>query len=267
MFEDASDFQDYYRSRQGRHVAMRLRRSLTDFWSRSANGCNAAIGFAPPVLRGDDRPATLNFVPMRLGPYEWPAKGPGRTVLVNGRSLPLQNVQLDRLLLIHALEFDPNPSRLLEECWRVLDGAGRLLVMVPNRNGLWARAERTPFGHGRPFSRGQLRKLLLDHGFTPVEARTMLFTPPSALGLFLKFGPQIERIGQNWSPRVGGVLVIEAEKNLYAPAGKTSRHRIANGARKLAPRPTGMIRDGKLQNGTIGDGTIGNGAVSKRDYS
>ena len=243
MFEDAADFHDYYSSRQGRHVAMRLRRHLSDFWSRSANGCNAAIGYAPPVLRADDRPATLNFAPVRLGPYGWPLKGPGRTVLVNGRSLPLQNVQLDRLLLLHALEFDPNPSRLLEECWRVLDGAGRLLVMVPNRNGLWARAERTPFGHGRPFSRGQLRHLLEDHGFAPVEAKTVLFMPPAALGLFLRFGPQIERIGRNWSPAVGGVLVIEAEKKLYAPAGKTSRQRIAAGTRKLAPRPTGAMRE------------------------
>jgi len=250
MFEDAADFQNYYRTRQGRHVAMRLRRSLSDFWTRSANGCNAAIGFAAPVLRADERPPALNFVPMRLGPYEWPPKGPGRTVLVNGRSLPLQNVQLDRLLLIHALEFDPNPSRLLEECWRVLDGAGRPLVMVPNRNGLWARAERTPFGHGRPFSRGQLRHLLLDHGFNPVTARTVLFMPPAALGLFLRFGPQIERIGRNWSPAVGGVLVIEAEKNLYAPAGKTSRQRIAGGARKLAARPTGAIREGAVSKTT-----------------
>ena len=243
MFEDAGEFHDYYRSRQGRHVAMRLRRSLTDFWSRSANGCNAAFGYAPPVLRADDHPAVLNFAPMRLGPYDWPPKGPGRTVLVNGRSLPLLDVQLDRLLLIHALEFDSNPSRLLDECWRVLDGAGRLLVMVPNRNGLWARAERTPFGHGRPFSRGQLRKLLQDHGFTPVEARTMLFMPPAALGLFLRFGPQIERIGRNWSPAVGGVLVVEAQKNLYAPAGKTSRQRVAGSARKLAPRPTSAMQD------------------------
>lgn len=243
MFEDAAEFHDYYRSRQGRHVAMRLRRSLTDFWSRSANGCNAAFGYAPPVLRADDHPAVLNFAPMRLGPYDWPPKGPGRTVLVNGRSLPLLDVQLDRLLLIHALEFDPNPSRLLDECWRVLDGAGRLLVMVPNRNGLWARAERTPFGHGRPFSRGQLRKLLQDHGFTPVEARTMLFMPPAALGLFLRFGPQIERIGRNWSPAVGGVLVVEAQKNLYAPAGNTSRQRVAGSARKLAPRPTSAMQD------------------------
>ena len=246
MFEDTSEFQDYYRSRQGRHVAMRLRRTLADFWSRAPNGCNSAIGYAPPLLRADDKPPVLALTPMRLGPQPWPPKGQNRAALVNGKSLPLQNVQLDRLLLIHALEFDPDPSSLLDECWRVLDGAGRLLVMVPNRNGLWARAEKTPFGHGRPYSRGQLRTLLLDHGFTPVRAETMLFMPPAAIGLFLRFGPQIERIGRNWTPAVGGVLVIEAEKNLYAPAGKTSKARSHSllAAGKLAARPTGSMREG-----------------------
>jgi hypothetical protein len=40
--------------------------------------------------------------------------------------------------------------------------------------------------------------------------------------------------------------VIEAEKNLYAPAGQTGRRRPAKSAigRKLAPRPTGAIREG-----------------------
>jgi hypothetical protein len=59
-------------------------------------------------------------------------------------------------------------------------------------------------------------------------------------------GPQIERLGRNWSPGIGGVLVIEAEKNLYAPAGQTGRQRAVKSAiaRKLAPRPTGAIREG-----------------------
>ena len=246
MFEDASLLRDYYRTPQGRHVSMWLRRALTAFWVRAPNASNAAIGYAPPLLRADDQLHALALMPMRLGPQTWPKKGPVRTALVDSRALPVQNVQLDRLLLIHALEFDPNPSRLLDECWRVLDGSGRLMVMVPNRNGLWARAERTPFGHGRPYSRGQLRHLLQEHGFTLVAARTILFTPPAASGRFLGMGPQIERIGRNWFPGIGGVLMIEAEKNLYAPAGQTGRQRTVKSAiaRKLAPRPTGAIREG-----------------------
>ena len=246
MFETASQLQDYYRTRQGRHVAARLRRTVSEFWSRAPNACNAAIGYAQPVVRAEDPTRQLLMMPLRLGTQPWPAKGPARTVLVNSRKLPLQNVQLDRLLMIHALEFDSNPSRLLDECWRVMDGAGRLLVMVPNRHGLWARAEKAPFGHGRPYSRGQLRHLLQDHGFNPIAAHTELFMPPATIGLFVKFAPQMERIGRSWSPGIGGVLVVEAEKNLYAPAGQTNRQRATRqkAARKLAPRPTGAIREG-----------------------
>jgi alpha-ketoglutarate-dependent 2,4-dichlorophenoxyacetate dioxygenase len=46
---------------------------------------------------------------------------------------------------------------------------GRLLLIVPNRRGIWARLDSTPFGHGRPYSRGQLERLLGDALFTPLE--------------------------------------------------------------------------------------------------
>ena len=223
MFEHASDLNDYYRSRQGRHVAKRLRQYLKDFWSKAPNACNAVIGYGAPVLRAEDMPIQTIFLPERLGAERWPAKGPDRTVLANSHMLPLQNVQLDRILALHALEFDSDPRHFLEECWRVLDGAGRIMVMVPNRTGLWARAERTPFGHGRPFSRRQLRDLFATNGFTVCQVRTLLFMPPVEMGLFLRFGSQIEHLGRTWSPRVGGVLCIEAEKMLYAPSGQVQR--------------------------------------------
>ena len=51
-----------------------------------------------------------------------------------------------------------NPRELLREMWRVLAPNGRLLIVVPNRRGLWARVDTTPFGYGSPFSRSQLTK-------------------------------------------------------------------------------------------------------------
>ena len=242
MFEHASDLNDYYRSRQGRHVAKRLRQYVKDFWSKAPNACNAVIGYGAPVLRAEDMPIQTIFLPERLGPERWPTKGLDRTVLANSHMLPLQNVQLDRILALHALEFDSDPQHFLEECWRVLDGAGRIMVMVPNRTGLWARAERNPFGHGRPFSRRQLRDLLNAHGFAPRTTGTLLFMPPVELGIVLRFGAQIERIGRTWLPGVGGVLFVEAEKMLYAPSGKTQRQRVGGrlkaGALATATRPT-----------------------------
>ena len=49
----------------------------------------------------------------------------------------------------------------------MLAPGGRLVIVVPNRRGVWARFEHTPFGNGRPFSRGQLTSLLREANFTP----------------------------------------------------------------------------------------------------
>ena len=45
---------------------------------------------------------------------------------------------------------------MLREIWRVMASGGQLLAVVPNRRGLWARMDTTPFGHGRPYSRSQI---------------------------------------------------------------------------------------------------------------
>ena len=81
-------------------------------------------------------------------------------MLVDETELPLIDEGADRILLVHMLEWSENPLELLRELWRVLAPNGRLLLIVPNRRGLWARVDTTPFGYGSPFSRSQLTKLL-----------------------------------------------------------------------------------------------------------
>jgi hypothetical protein len=49
--------------------------------------------------------------------------------------------------------------------WRVLAPEGKLLLVAPNRTSLWAQVERSPFAHGRPYSRSQLDRLLRDAMF------------------------------------------------------------------------------------------------------
>ena len=41
----------------------------------------------------------------------------------------------------------------------------------------------------------------------------------------IRFAATIERLGQRWWPALGGVLLVEAEKKLYAAAGNTSKLR------------------------------------------
>ena len=63
-----------------------------------------------------------------------------------------------------------------QQAQRAFAGAaeGRALFVVPNRSGLWARREATPFGFGRPYSLGQLESHLKRGSFTPEGHRAWL---------------------------------------------------------------------------------------------
>jgi SAM-dependent methyltransferase len=235
MYDDVIALRDFYKTPLGKHVADQMYPHLTRFWQTDASCCNLMVGYGigwlPPVSRYDDMPANLlSLMLARSGVIAWPESELIRSILVDSHALPLPDVHIDRLLLAHALEFDAEPGRLLDECWRVLDGSGRLLVVVPNRRGLWSRLEHIPFGHGHPYSSRQLCQLLETHGFVPKCTYRTIFLPPLHNRAMMRFATTIERLGQRWWPVLGGLLLVEAEKKLYAAAGNTSklrRHRAS----------------------------------------
>ena len=145
---------------------------------------------------------------------------------------------IDRVLLVHALECCGNVPRLIREIWRVLADGGRMIVVVPNRRGLWALSDRTPFGHGQPYSRGQLERTLNGHLFTPQAERAALFLPPTQSRLLLRLAVPAERLGLGFARRFAGVVLIEAEKQIYVgtavPALARSR------VRRYAPVAQGV---------------------------
>jgi hypothetical protein len=120
--------------------------------------------------------------------------------------------------------------------WRVLAPEGSILLVVPNRGGLWARTERSPFGHGRPYSRGQLDRLLREALFTPLDVGFALHVPPVERNLILKSAIAFERMGQRFWPGAGGVLLVEAKKELVAPIGGFKVARAMRGL--VSVRPT-----------------------------
>jgi hypothetical protein len=87
---------------------------------------------------------------------------------------------------------------------------------VPNRAGLWARFDSTPFGEGRPYSQSQLTALLRETSFTPEAWREALFMPPFERRLILRSAPVWEKIGR-YMPLLAGVHVVDATKQLYRP--------------------------------------------------
>jgi hypothetical protein len=93
---------------------------------------------------------------------------------------------------------------------------------------VWARFEHTPFGTGRPFSRGQLNDLLREANFTPSAWADALFFPPSRRRWMLRFHNLFERTGRRFWPIFSGVVVVEAQKRLYQglPVAQRASRRV-----------------------------------------
>jgi SAM-dependent methyltransferase len=151
---------------------------------------------------------------------------------------------VDRVLLVHALEISANAPELLREVWRVLAPGGRLLAVIPNRRGLWARMDTTPFGYGRPYSRFQITQLLRETFFTPTGWGEALYVPPIARGWFLRSSVAWERTGATLSAPFAGVHIVEATKQVYRaiPARRERRRFVPVLQPALSPAPGAALR-------------------------
>ncbi|MFA5538891.1 MAG: methyltransferase domain-containing protein [Gemmobacter sp.] len=210
----------YYRTRLGRAAQKAIRDQLCELWPPAPGQRVAGFGFAVPLLRPYLGPArrVVGLMPGPQGVMPWPAGMPNVSVLCAETHWPLEPESADRLVLLHALEFSEQPTALLRECWRVLAPGGRIVVIVPNRAGLWTRREGTPFGHGRPYSPGQLQAQLRNNDFAPERVVSALYAPPSDRRFWLRTAGFWERGVRKMMPwRAGGVLMVEAVKQVQAP--------------------------------------------------
>ncbi len=205
-------------------INARLRQMWPDAKGQSVLG----LGYAVPYLgelRGEAA-RVIAAMPAEQGVLHWPADGPGQTTLVDELALPFEDLSMDRVILVHALEYSEQVRPLLREVWRVLAGSGRLIVIVPNRRGLWARFERTPFGSGLPYSRQQLSHTLRENMFTPVDTTRALFVPPLRSRMLLSVAGALETIGSRYFPMLGGVIIAEATKQIYAGSAASAKARM-----------------------------------------
>lgn len=236
MSLDVVDLREFYISPLGRTVRRLLRDRLARVWPSVKGETILALGYGTPLLRPwVGRAARLMAVmPADQGVAYWPREGPNISCLARLENLPLADESVSRVVLMHALETSNDPGEVLAEVWRVLAPQGRALFIVPNRRGFWAHADTTPFGTGRPYSGTQLRAALREQGFLVERSWRALFAPPwsSRFGLALARG--VEKIASLLCPAFGGVLIVEAGKQIFAPTFVNSR---ATGRRLLVPLP------------------------------
>ena len=237
---DVIELRNFYFSSLGQMARRMIRRQLRLLWGNVTGLDVVAMGYATPFVRPfrDEARRTIALMPAAQGVVHWPEEGASLAALVSETELPLPDASIDRLLLVHGLEHADTARALLREIWRVLAPEGRLLVVVPHRRSPWAARENTPFGYGHAYSASQLSALLTDCLFAPGRPQGALFFPPFGLNFFIRTAGWWERVGRILWPGLGGVLLLEATKRIYAAVPPRAGKRVlvpATAAVQLAP--------------------------------
>jgi len=247
MRRDVLELRQFYASDLGRAARAMVERKLLEAWGDTAQQDVLAVGYATPFVGPLTARArrVVAAMPAQQGVEVWPANGPNLATLTPEDGLPFTNALFDRVLVVHGLEESADPVAFLREVWRVLAPSGRAIITVASRNGLWANTERTPFGHGRPYSRSQLAELVREAGLEPSGWTRALYVPP--VGWMARWAEGFEQAGSRLWPGFAGLLLMETVKQTFAVKPQGQRQRVrrsvllpASGAAPVsrAPIPT-----------------------------
>lgn len=237
---DVVDLREFYASPLGQVSRRLIARRIRSRWGNVSGSTVLGLGFATPYLDlfREEARAVFGFMPAELGVIHWPAEGASASALVDEMDLPIPDSSVDYVLVVHGLELSEHLVDLLHEIWRILTPQGRTLLIVPNRRGMWARMDSTPFGQGRPFSQMQLTQMLRDAQFSPLGWSHSLFVPPLQHTFLVRSAPAWERMGMWMSRGFSGVILVEAMKQVYAiSTGKRVRKLVPSLKPSLAAQP------------------------------
>jgi len=231
MRTDALEIARFYKSVRGRAALTMALRRLTALWPDASGLDVLGYGYAGPYLEPYRAAArrTVAYMPAAQGAVPWPEERGAASLTALGEEarMPFAEAVFDRIILVHALEEAEDLRRLLREFWRVLAPEGRMAVITAHRAGAWSRADSTPFGHGRPFSRAQLTRILTDALFEPSAWSRALYAPPWRWTCGEKIADGFEAAGERVFPAFGGLILAEAVKHVGAvrPGGAAMRVR------------------------------------------
>ncbi len=237
MRRDVLNLREFYASPPGKAARTMIAAKTTEVWGDAKGLDVLGLGYATPYLEGLRPTArrTVACMPAAQGVEVWPAQGGAAACLSHERSLPFRNALFDRILLVHSLEESDDPLASLQEVWRVLAPAGRVIVVTANRRGPWSNAETTPFGHGRPYTRRQLAELLREAELEPSGWTRALYVPP--VSWMAGWAEGFEQAGSRLWPGFAGLLLMETVKQTFAvkPQGHRARVRAARPVLAGAP--------------------------------
>ena len=238
MRRDVLELRRFYASPLGVAVREMVGRKLAEAWENPRGLDFLGLGYATPFLdRLGSARRVVAAMPAPQGVEAWPQEGRNLACLGEETALPFANALFDRILVVHGLEESDDPLALMREVWRVLAPSGRVVIVAASRLGLWSDVEKTPFGHGRPYTRRQLEELVREAELEPAAWSRALYAPP--LEWTAGWAEAFEQVGSRLWPQFSGVILLEAVKQTFAVKPKAPRMRAK--APVLRPLPVGPI--------------------------
>lgn len=228
MRQTVQKLEQFYASRLGGAAQAMVSRRLQTLWPNLDGLDVLGYGYGIPYLHNynDSARSLIYAMPSEQGAARQMSSRGNISALTIGHELPFAPSVFDRVLVAHGLEEAPLMPALLDELWRVMKPEGRIVIVAANRAGLWARADKTPFGTGRPFSRTQLSNALKNSGFVPLVRSGALYCPPMNKVCGMRMAITFEKFGETVCPGLSGLVLVEAVKRLYAGRDRRQKKRL-----------------------------------------
>ncbi len=212
---DILELKNFYNSSLGAYVKTNVSHVLQRLEVDLTSTDVLFYGFGIPYLKKEDK--IIGFMPAAQGIMSWPSDY-NRNTLVYENALPLPDTSLETIVVIHGFEFCHFPEAFLQECRRVLKHEGRLILIVPNRRGIWAHRDHTPLGMGQPYTMSQLSRLLKKNSFDTRKKNRILYQLPFTSLWIRLINLLLKKIGSKCMSKFSGLVVIEAVKEVYRPS-------------------------------------------------
>ena len=194
MLYDVGKIDAFYNSTRGQMVARLLNKELLKIWTPSNKTSNLEDGF-PSIF--PERSAMFPvLMPSEIGGMPWESEDVVYSALIDSTSWPLQKLRfvLANIFFLYLLPKHHHylTLRFCKVLWKYLS----------------ERKDR------------QIFSLLKNTGLNPEKCTRSLFLPPFVDKLPRVFSNQVEVFGERLLPLFGGVLIVEANKLVYAEPNK-----------------------------------------------
>jgi SAM-dependent methyltransferase len=227
---------DFYKTPLGEVVQVYVNDIIKKFIPETTkNQFILGLGYVIPYLTKNliQKNTILSFTLDKMGGITWPNTECSQTAIVHCHNLPIANKVVDRLLIVHGLECCENREKLLKEINRIIAPDGEILIVFPNKAGIWSHTSGTPFAYGEHYTMSQLNTILSKNGFTITSEERFLYFPPTQSLYTQAFFAPVEMMGSYFIPYFSGLNAITAKKRTMIIPNQLNQQQVSTKSRPV----------------------------------